>query len=141
MICSQMLEVNAVVVIDAMAKTTLYKWTSTGNRLRIARSRAGFTQKAVAEQLDVKEQMVWYWEAGRSRPNQDHLVALGSILGVTVDWLLEGDAKLIRETPGIYEAGEPPPTEAEARLLREFLRFIRQQRQDGQGQVGQKDGA
>lgn len=137
MILSQLLEVNAVVVIEAMAEMIRYKWKSTGDRLRIARSRAGLTQKAVAEQLDVKEQMVWYWEAGRSRPNQDHLVAVGSILGVSVDWLLDGDAKLLRETPGVYDAGEPPPTEAEARLLREFLRFLRHQRRDTRDQAGQ----
>jgi len=108
-----------------------------GQRLRLARKMAGHTLVQVADALGVVRESVSRWEAGVNYPTGDRLRRLAALYGVTVDWLLNGDAKLVRETPGIYETGELPPTEAEARLLREFLRFLRQQRRDADEESNQ----
>ncbi|MBI4321869.1 MAG: helix-turn-helix transcriptional regulator [Chloroflexi bacterium] len=65
-----------------------YRWQTTGQRLKEARDQAGLTQEGVADRLGVTWQTVWYWEAGRSRPSTDRLVALARLYGVTMDWLL-----------------------------------------------------
>ena len=80
-----------------MQNSNAFKWKSTGRRLSEARHRKGLTQQKVAEHVGVRPQMVWYWEAGRSRPNPDRLVALASLFGCSISWLLGQEERWIRE--------------------------------------------
>lgn len=56
--------------------------------LKAARTNAGFTQKEVAEQLDVTVETVRNWERGRSYPNAIRIQALEKLYGVPYDNLI-----------------------------------------------------
>ena len=71
-----------------MTKVSEYRWQQNDKLLKGARERRALTQEEVGERVRVRPQMVWYWEAGRSRPNPDHLMTLAALYGVSVDWLL-----------------------------------------------------
>lgn len=95
-----------------------------GARLRQARKSADLTLEAVGEAIGIERQSVSAWENGRNYPTGDRLKKLASLYGVSIDWLL-GNEMRIAEAPAAYVAGEPLPTEEEARLLKEYLRFLR----------------
>lgn len=59
-------------------------------RLVKARSKAGMTQGAVAEKLEVTAQAVSLWERGENAPDISKLPELAKLYGVSTDWLLEG---------------------------------------------------
>ncbi|MCX8003345.1 MAG: helix-turn-helix domain-containing protein [Burkholderiaceae bacterium] len=61
---------------------------------RIARARlvAGLSQDGLARTLKITRPAVSLWETGQTTPSQRHLVDIARVLGVTVDWLLHGDA-------------------------------------------------
>ena len=63
-----------------------------GNRLRIARKRAGLSLRGLAEQLDppVSAQAIGKYEAGEMMPSSRVLVGLGKALGVSLDFLMSG---------------------------------------------------
>lgn len=59
-----------------------------GARLREARIAQGFTQKRLAQLLDVREKDVSRWESGEHAPSTPRLARLAVALGVSADWLL-----------------------------------------------------
>lgn len=71
-----------------------------GEKLQSLRQKAGMSQDALAERLDVSRQAVSRWERGETMPETEKVVLLADLFGVTTDHLL-------REQP----AGEadPPP--------------------------------
>lgn len=52
------------------------------------RVRRGWTQRQVAEMLDVSKQAVCNWESGRARPISDKAVELSELLGCPLKELL-----------------------------------------------------
>lgn len=67
-------------------------------RLAQARVARKLTQAALAAAAGVPHvMMVSGWERGRNLPRVDYLVAVGRVLGVTLDWLC-----------GLSEQGGPP---------------------------------
>lgn len=76
------------------------------------RRKAGLSQEQIAQQLDVSRQAVSKWETGESLPDTNKLLAIGRLLGVTVDYLLDD------------EQTEPAPTSAGPRKSG-FARFWR----------------
>ena len=56
--------------------------------LKAARKSCGFTQKYVAEQLNVVESCYANWEQGRTEPNIATLRRLGEILKISLDELI-----------------------------------------------------
>lgn len=76
------------------------------------RRKAGLSQEQMAQQLDVSRQAVSKWETGESLPDTNKLLAIGRLLGVTVDYLLDD------------EQTEPAPTSAGPRKSG-FARFWR----------------
>jgi len=56
--------------------------------LYIYRTRAGMTQKEVANGIGIRQQTVAAWEANRSTPCPDIICALAEIFGITTDQLL-----------------------------------------------------
>lgn len=64
--------------------------TALGKRLRSARKRAGLTQEQLAGKLSVSRQAVTKWEADKGMPDVGNLKRLSELLGVSVDYLLEG---------------------------------------------------
>jgi antitoxin CcdA len=61
-----------------------------GARIKAARAKRGFTQRELADRLNITVGAVGQWEIGRSGPKTEHLVALSDALGVSVDWLSGG---------------------------------------------------
>jgi transcriptional regulator with XRE-family HTH domain len=61
-------------------------------RLREAREAAGLSQGQVAKKLDLHRPTVTEMEAGRRKVTAEELEQLAGIYGVTVDWLLTGNA-------------------------------------------------
>lgn len=62
------------------------------NNLKLARMRAGYTQKEVAERLGISESLVAKWETGRSRPRGDKLSALAELLAARPEELVDANA-------------------------------------------------
>jgi len=77
-------------------------------KIYACRRRAGLSQEALAEKLDVSRQAISKWECGEAIPETTKLVALAAALDVTVDWLLS-------EEP-LPE--DPPAPEKEETVLR-----------------------
>lgn len=61
-----------------------------GERIRLARKRAGLNQAALAERLGVTQPAVANWESGVHDPRRVVLAKLADALGTSLDWLSEG---------------------------------------------------
>ena len=85
-----MLELKSQVLLCLQDKGILYDIDmSFKDRLRQARMAIPkLTQADVAQALGVKPQAVSGWERGKNKPGRDKILALSSILNVSVEWLL-----------------------------------------------------
>ncbi len=75
---------------------------SIAKRMKRVRTERGISQEKLAEQLNVSRQTVSKWENGLAVPSGDNLNQLGKALGVSVDFLLNGERALsapAEETP------------------------------------------
>jgi DNA-binding XRE family transcriptional regulator len=63
------------------------------DRIAELRKGRGLTQEALADELGVKKAAVSHWETGQGRPEAIKLPDLASLLGTTVDDLIEGDSE------------------------------------------------
>jgi len=59
-------------------------------RLKELRGRK-FTQKELAEKINVSKDSIYNWEKGRSEPSLDDLIRLATVLDVTIDYLVGKD--------------------------------------------------
>ncbi len=59
--------------------------------LRELRTKAGYSQEALAEELGVSRQAVSKWESGTANPDINHLMKLGELYQVSTDYILFGD--------------------------------------------------
>lgn len=59
-----------------------------GEKLQGLRQKAGMSQDALAEKLNVSRQAVSRWERDETMPETEKVVALADIFGVTTDYLL-----------------------------------------------------
>ena len=82
-------------------------------RLVDRRKAAGFSQEALAAQLDVSRQAVSKWERSESSPDTDNLIALAALYGVSLDELLYGEAADDADDPENGDAGAEASDEAE----------------------------
>lgn len=80
-----------------------------GEKLQTLRQRAGMSQDALAERLNVSRQAVSRWERDETMPETDKVVALADIFGVTTDYLLRPEVE--RQTP---PAEDKPPRSGSA---------------------------
>jgi transcriptional regulator with XRE-family HTH domain len=72
---------------------------SFGERLSRLRRMAGYSQRALAEELGISHRMVAYYEGETSRPPANLLPALAKALAVTVDQLLGLNGVSTRKQP------------------------------------------
>ena len=96
-----------------MPKDRGYRWRNVGKRIREARTRAGLTQREVGERVGVNTHTVWCWEAGRMKPNHDHLVDLAFHCAVSTDWILgrdEVESDLLKEAEVSVQRGGRRPS-------------------------------
>ena len=108
-----------------------YRWKGIGARIKEARTRAGLTQRQVAELVGVSTHAVWCWEAGMMKPNSEHLVELAFRCDVSTDWILGTDvleAELLElEDLSFSGAVDGLPIE-DVDEIREFIRYVRHRR-------------
>lgn len=82
-----------------------------GEKLQRLRARAGFSQDALAELLDVSRQAVSKWERDEAMPEAEKLVRISDCFHVTTDYLLkeapERPAASGRALLGAWGAGMP----------------------------------
>ena len=83
-----------------------------GEKLQSLRQRAGMSQDALAERLQVSRQAVSRWERDETMPETDKVVALADIFGVTTDYLLrlqlEQTKPEEKPPPGPEKPPKPP---------------------------------
>ena len=64
-----------------------------GEKLQRLRQRAGMSQDALAEKLNVSRQAVSRWERDETMPETDKVVLLADLFDVTTDYLLRNRAE------------------------------------------------
>lgn len=77
-----------------------------GERISVARERAGMSQDELAEALAINSGLLENWENDAAEPRANRMTLLGGILGVSAGWLLYGIGE-----------GVPAPTEQPAETL------------------------
>lgn len=91
-----------------------------GEKLQKLRQKAGMSQDALAERLDVSRQAVSRWERDETMPETDKVVALADLFGVTTDYLLRQSA----EEPQEAEATAAAPRKDSGRDILERLGYL-----------------
>lgn len=70
-----------------------------GEKLQGLRQRAGMSQDALAEKLDVSRQAVSRWERDETMPETEKVITLANLFGVTTDYLLRDQPEEKAEAP------------------------------------------
>ena len=74
-------------------------------KILYSRKRAGLSQEALADMVGVSRQAVSKWETGEALPETAKLAALGTALGVSLDWLLsDAEPEEPEEEPAAFVA-------------------------------------
>ena len=81
-----------------------------GEKLQALRQKAGMSQDALAEKLNVSRQAVSRWERDETMPETDKVIALADLFGVTTDYLLRQQPEAKQE-----------PSRQERRSGRDFI--------------------
>ncbi|MGF7145939.1 transcriptional regulator with XRE-family HTH domain [Anaerotaenia torta] len=63
-----------------------------GNKIKRARVEKGYTQKDVADKLNIPKSTYANYENNHREPNMDTLEAIAGVLGVTIDYLIGWDS-------------------------------------------------
>lgn len=85
-----------------------------GEKLQGLRQKAGMSQDALAEKLNVSRQAVSRWERDETMPETDKVVVLANLFGVTTDCLLRDLPPQERQAE--QRAAQPPQGDCEAQL-------------------------
>jgi transcriptional regulator with XRE-family HTH domain len=88
---------------------------SVADRLKAARQDANLTRRALSEVTGIPSSTVEKYERGDMDPNTTRLKTICNQLGVSVDWVLNGD-----EAPHIAATPEPAETQASANVAEPF---------------------
>ena len=108
-----------------------YKWKDIGARIREARTKAGLTQKQVAGLVGVSNHSVWCWEAGKMKPNSDHLIELAYLFEVSTESLFGMnvvEAELLNEADVSFRGSIAGLPLEDLEEIQDFIRFVRERR-------------
>lgn len=89
-----------------------------GRQIRTYRTGMGLSQDELAQRVYVTRQTVSNWENGKSCPDLHSLVLLGALFGVSLDTLIQGDLKEMKEK---IDPKEIRALERESRVLAVLL--------------------
>lgn len=64
------------------------------DKLKEARKKQGLTQEDMAEKLCVSRAAIAKWETGKGMPDVENLRAISTLLDVSIDYLLDGEAEI-----------------------------------------------
>lgn len=104
-----------------------------GERISVARERAGMTQEELAKTLAVKSGMLENWENDASEPRANRMTLLAGILGVSAGWLLYG----IGEGVAAPSEEETPDSLSDDHIATRLLAELRDA-QDMQGKIAKR---
>lgn len=78
---------------------------SVGQKIKMLRKSKGWTQKELAEKLQLAPTAVSAWERDANRPMMDSLAKMSELFDVTIDsfYPTSNDASIIRETSNLYQ--------------------------------------
>lgn len=76
---------------------------SFAGRLKISRKEKGYSQEALAEELEVSRQSITKWETGAAFPELKKLLQLSVVLDKELDWLMcdERNALIVDKGPDL----------------------------------------
>src|SRR5690554_1382686 len=101
-----------------------------GDRIRELRNENGYSQKELAEKINVAQNTVSNWENGTREPDNSTLVELSGIFNCSVDYLL-GKTNIRNpyepETIAAHHDGDEW-TEEELEDIEKFKEFVRMRR-------------
>ena len=69
-----------------------------GEKLKNARTQAGYSQEQLAEKLCVSRSAMAKWETDKGMPDIENLKAAAKLLGVSIDYLLDDESVLSMST-------------------------------------------
>jgi len=75
---------------ETLEKISLGDQVTLGGRIILARESANLTDKQLARTLGVMIKTVRNWETDRSEPRGNKLTTLSGVLGVSLEWLVNG---------------------------------------------------
>lgn len=114
-----------------MTRERGYRWKDLGGRIREARKKVGLTQREVGELVGVASHTVWAWEAGRMKPQHEHLVEVAFHCETSTERLLGQsvvESELLKAAEVSFRdavAGLPPE---DIESIHDFIKFVRAQR-------------
>lgn len=75
-----------------------YDIKKSGERIRQLRTKAGYTQETLAEELSIDRSLLSHMEAGRRGCSIDMLIRISEFFNVSLDWIILGreDRTLLR---------------------------------------------
>lgn len=68
-----------------------------GSRIHKLRKKSGLTQQQVANRLNVVRTSISNWESGTRTPDAESLSQLADLFGVTTDYLLGKESKVVTQ--------------------------------------------
>lgn len=68
-----------------------------GDKLRYLREKNGYTQRKVADFLNIDRSTYSYYETGKTRPDIETLKKLANLFHVSIDYIAENNVKLRNE--------------------------------------------
>jgi len=102
--------------------------TKTGEILRELRTKKGFSQKQLAEMLNVAQNTISQYENGTREPDAATLIKLANFFSVSTDYLL-GRNDIIDDIQTIAAHHDVDWTEEELEEIERFKEFVRMKRQ------------
>ena len=111
-----------------MTRDRGYRWKDLGARIREARKQVDLTQRQLGELVGVTSHTVWAWEAGRMKPQHEHLVELAFHCETSAEQLLGQsfvESELLKAAEVSFRdavAGLPPE---DIESIHNFIKFVR----------------
>lgn len=90
---------NCAVTVERRSDGVCDNKTAFAERLRLLRTRAGVSSKALAEALGISPNAVYNWENGRTRPDISNVPAICTCLGIGISELFLTDAPASDDSP------------------------------------------
>ncbi|MGR3897123.1 helix-turn-helix domain-containing protein [Pseudomonas sp. 1176_21] len=87
-----------------------------GERIRQAIEARGLSLKEAAKSCGLSYSSLQNWVGGLREPRPEALIALGSHLGISIDWLLTGEGGMFRGESEPQVGGSPNDPQEEAIL-------------------------
>lgn len=114
-----------------MTRDRGYRWRDLGARIRDARKQVGLTQRQLSELVGVASHTVWAWEAGRMKPQHEHLVELAFHCETSAEHLLGQtvvESELLKEAEVSFRDALAGLPMEDIESIQNYIKFVRSER-------------